>query len=271
MAYDPAAIAAYFDAWGAAEWDRFDGSLGDRISLALHSEALERFVPPGSRVLDVGAGPGRFTEVLHRLGCRIVVADLSPVQLELNRERAAERGFDASVEAWLQLDLCDLAGLEDGGFDAVVAYGGPFSYVFERRDQALAACQRVLGPGGVLCLSVMSLWGSLHRFLPDALCLPPDTNRAILASGDLSPATAPDHPHHCHMFRAHELRDFLERPGLELLHLSASSAISTGHDADLATDDESWPALLEFERQACSEPGQLDAGTHLIAVVRRAS
>src|SRR5207245_1803378 len=79
-----------------------------------------------------GAGPGRFTELLHHRRARVVVADLSARQLELNRETAGVRGFASSVEAWRQLDICDLGALDATSFDGVVAFGGPFSYVFER-------------------------------------------------------------------------------------------------------------------------------------------
>src|SRR5438876_5715252 len=65
-------------------------------------------------------------------GARVVVADLSATQLELNRDARA-RGFASSVEAWHQLDICDLGALDATSFDGVVAFGGPFSYVFEPR------------------------------------------------------------------------------------------------------------------------------------------
>ncbi|MCB9898125.1 MAG: class I SAM-dependent methyltransferase [Planctomycetes bacterium] len=270
MTYDPAAVAAYFDDLSEGEWTRFEQTLGDRVSLARHTGVLERFIASGSRVLDVGAGPGRFTEVLHRLGCRVVVADISREQLELNRRGAATRGYAASVESWHQLDICDLSVFGDGSFDAVVAFGGPLSYVFDERDRALAECLRVLRGGGLLCLSVMSLWGSMHRFLPGVLDLPLDANLAIVSTGDLTPSVDPASRHHCHVFRSDELRSFLDRPDLELLELSASSAVATGHDASLCADPARWQALVEFEERACRDPGLLDAGTHLLAVVRRA-
>jgi SAM-dependent methyltransferase len=266
MTYDPTTVAAYFDALGQGEWERFEQTLSDQVSLALHTRALERFVAPGSRVLDIGAGPGRFTEVLHRLGCRIVVADLSGEQLAWNRKIADSRGFAQSVESWQQLDICQLDGLEDSSFDAVVAFGGPLSYVFDQRDVALAECRRVLRPGGVLLLSVMSLWGSLRRHLDSVLGLPLEANRQIIATGDLTQAGDPDSTHHCHMFRADELRAFLDRPGLELAWMSAAGSLATLHPASLAEDPERWDALLEFEEAACSADGMLDAGTHLIAI-----
>ena len=269
MTYDPTAIADFFDSLGAGEWDRFEKTLGDRVSLALHTDLLEAYVQPGDRVLDVGAGPGRFTEVLHRLKSRIVVADLSNRQLALNREAALARGFAASVEQWHQLDICDFGSLATESFDGVVAFGGPFSYVFDRRDEALAECVRVLRPGGYLLLSVMSLWGTLHRHLAAVRDMPRSAIRKIIATGDLTPETDPASQHHCHMFRASELKNFLDRPGLVLQHLSASSALSTGVESSFITEPVHWEALIECERTACVDPDYLDAGTHLLAAVRR--
>jgi len=269
MPYDAAAIAGYFDGFAAAEWDRFGHTLGDRVSLALHVEALRRSIPPACRVLEIGAGPGRFTEVLAALGCQVVVGDISTVQLELNRARANERGFATSVERWQQLDVCDLRPLTPGAFDAVVAYGGPLSYALDRRDQALAECVRVLRPGGVLALSVMCLWGAMRRHLPVILQQPPEINARIVATGDLDEVTNFGSGHYCHMFRSGELVELLRRHGLTIDLISASSALSTGLDAGLATAPERWRELLEWERAACVEPANLDAGTHLIAVARR--
>src|SRR5207245_11246336 len=129
---------------------------------------LERFVAPGSRVLEIGAGPGRFTQTLHRLGCRIVVADISHVQLELNRRYGAERGFASSVEAYQKLDICDLAILPPASFDVVVAYGGPLSYVFERRDDAVESCRSVLRSRGLIVGRVLYVFGLIEC----ALCAP---------------------------------------------------------------------------------------------------
>lgn len=266
MTYDPAVIADYFDRFGAAEWDRFDGTLGDRVSLQLHTETLRRFLTPGMRVFEIGAGPGRFTQVIAGIGCSVVVADISARQLELNRERAKTAGFEEAVESWHQLDVCDLGAIEAGSFDAVVAYGGPISYAMEKRQEALGECLRVLRPGGTLALSVMGLWGAIHRFLPGILELPLDLNYEIIEDGDLNERTNQGNGHYCHLFRTRELRELLDASGLETVYLSASSAISTGLDRALAGSPEQWQALMDWERKACVESGYLDAGTHIIAV-----
>ena len=124
--YNPDWVANYYDEYGDREWTRFARTPADEVSLFLHTHHLERFVEPGSRVLEVGAGPGRFTKIMAELGCRVLVADISQVQLDLHRKHAEELGFEDAVEERLKLDICDMRRLSDESFDAVVCYGGAF-------------------------------------------------------------------------------------------------------------------------------------------------
>lgn len=271
--YDPAWTARWYDELGAKEWERFDASAADRVSLHLHERLLREHVPPGSRVLEIGAGPGRFTRTLAALGCRVLVGDLSPVQLAEHARRAAEQGFEPAVEERRRLDVCDLSELASASFDAVVCFGGPLSYVFERAPEALAECARVCRPGGAVLASVMSLWGTLHRFLPQVLQVPPEANRRILADGDLSPDNWAGVTHRCHLFRAEELRGLAAGAGLEVLSLSASAFVSLLHEdglPDPAGDPAGWAELLSLEEAACASPGATEAGPHLLLAARRA-
>ena len=138
MRYDPDRAAAFYDDYAERETTRFDDGRTSPVSHHVHAHYLRRFVRPGDRVLDVGAGPGRFTIELARIGARVTVADVSPVQLRLNREAVAAAGVTTSVEAWVEADVCDLSAFGDEAFDAVVCYGGPLSYVMERADEAAA-------------------------------------------------------------------------------------------------------------------------------------
>ncbi len=160
--YSPEAIAGYFDQYGLREWNRLIETPVDEVSLYLHTYYLEEYVKSGMRVLEIGAGAGRFTQVLARIGARVWVGDISHGQLDLNRRFAHELGFEGAVEDWQQMDICDLGRFPEASFDCVLAYGGPFSYVLEQRDAALSECLRVLKPAGLLLASVMTLWGAAH-------------------------------------------------------------------------------------------------------------
>ena len=272
--YEPEQVARYFDRYGIAEWNRMTATPVAEVSLHIHRHYLMQHIAPVMRVLEIGAGAGRFTQVLAGLGARIVVGDLSQEQLRLNREHAQRYNFAAAVEDWLQIDICDMSALPTDDFDAVVAYGGPLSYVLEHRDLALQECLRVLKPDGLLYLSVMSLWGSAHHSLKGVLGIPREINRQIIATGDISPVTYPERDNYMHLFRADELRNWLEAAGVHILALSASNFLSLNWDdtlTEIRNDPEKWEALLNLELEACAEAGSLNAGTHILAVVKKRS
>lgn len=270
--FDPNHIARYYDEYGEKEWERLVSSPVNEINLHVHTHYLKEYVPAGAKVLEIGAGAGRFTQVLAELGAKVTVADISPGQIELNKKYAQEYGFADAVVDWQVADICDLSQFESGSFDRVVAYGGPFSYVLDERDTAMKACLRVLRPGGILLLSVMSLWGTLHHFLKGVLGLPPEQNRKIIESGDLVPETYANDEHYMHMFRAEELRGWLNERGVRILELSSVNSLSGTWSealAEIRQDEARWASLLEWELQASTEPGALDMGTHILAVVKK--
>lgn len=270
--YDSKWVEGYFDEFGHQEWDRLVKSPAREVQFAVHQNVLHRHLTRGSEVLEIGAGPGRFTNQLHQLGCRITVADISHIQLDLNREKAKEHGFDASVVDWHQLDICDLSIFPDESHDAVVAFGGPFSYVMDRRDVALEECKRVLRPGGKLLISVMCLFGTIHQYLDGVLGIPWADNEKIIATGDLTKGSSEFTTHYCHMFRSQELRTFLESHDLKVIDMAAANVLTPVHGESLLTirqDEAKWQQVLQMEILASREPGCLDAGTHIIAVAQK--
>lgn len=270
--YDPNFVARYFDELGEREWTRLVNTPADEIKLYVHSHYLEKYIQKGDLVLDIGAGPGRFTQLLVTLGATAIVADISPRQIELNKRFAAELHFEHGVKDWLQLDICDMSTFADQMFDAVVCYGNPFGYVFEKKGQAFAEVLRVLKPAGKAFLSVASLWGSLHELLPAVLTVDPDKNADIIRTGDVYFDASEGLHHRSHLFRASEFREFLERHRLSILDFSASNCVSTGWSEkllDIRADSARWNELLRMELEACRQPGCLDMGTHLLAVIEK--
>jgi SAM-dependent methyltransferase len=270
--YDPDFVARYFDDFGEREWTRLVNTPADEIKLYIHSHYLEHYVEPGIRVLDIGAGAGRFTQVLANLGASVVVADISPHQLKLNKQFAHDLKFEHAIEDWILLDMCDMHVFNDHTFDAVVCYGNPLGYVFENRNEAFRELLRVLKPGGKAFLSVSSLWGSAHELLPAVLSVSPEQNSEIIRTGDLYFDPSEGLRHRCHLFRSGEFKELLEDHGVQILKFSASNCLSAvwGEKLrDIRADEERWNELLQMELEATQQPGCVDMGTHLVAVVQK--
>jgi len=107
-------------------------------------------VSPGTRVLDLGCGPGRYAELLASVGCRVTGVDLSARSIAYARERAKERGLDIEYRVQDFHTLADVAA-----FDVVLQVFGELStFADDVRDRLLAAVRRALVPGGRLVFDV---------------------------------------------------------------------------------------------------------------------
>ena len=258
-AWDPARTAEYFDDYGEQEWLRFETGRTPAASVDIHVRFLERFVQPGQRVLDAGAGPGRFTLELVRLGADVVAFDISPVQLEQLRSRLPQ------VETHLG-DITDLSRFADDSFDATVCFGGPLSYVVDRGEDALAELVRVTRPGGHVLVSVMSIVGAIVHYISVIVDLARRDGAAkqleIVRTGFL-----PEEPDYGHLamklYRWRELQAMLARHG-EVVAAAAAGLIPDPRPEE--------PELREMihalEAELCEEPGAVSGGQHLVAALR---
>jgi ubiquinone/menaquinone biosynthesis C-methylase UbiE len=275
MKYDRAHTEAFYDAYGEREWVRFERNAASRVGLAIHQHYLQKYIKSGDSVLDIGAGPGRFTIELAKIGASITVADISNVQLELNKQNVSEAGFESNVRERVQCDITDLSQFADNSFDAVVAFGGPISYALDRADDAVRECLRVTKNGGYVLFSVMSRLGSLRHFFPAVVTLVDAVGFVALSApwedgllDERFSATG----HRCKMYLSSELISLLKTPSCKVLEMSASNYLASSSDDvldDRWLDAEFWNAFLEIEFEASRQPGALDGGTHIIAVLEK--
>ncbi len=118
-------------------------------------------------MLEIGAGAGRFTQILAGLGAQVLVADPSPGQLALNRQFARAHGFAQAVPAWQQADICDLSYFGPDTFDAVVACGGPFRAPTVREGLSLSC----ISPPSVHLVAARQADRRIYiRWMPEEVC-----------------------------------------------------------------------------------------------------
>ena len=251
------------------EWSKWQSHLVQQVDFAIHIHYLHELLREDMRILEVGAGAGRFTKELASISNRVTVVDISPRKIRRNKRNAQAMGYADAIEAWIECDMCDLSPyIKESQFDAVVCIGGPLSYVFDRREKAIRELTRVTKRGGRLILSAKSLWGTVHENLPRILQVDPRMNREIVATGDMGPAQVAVASSFWHAYRAAEFKQFIEQAGARVDMMSASDCLSATWAEILSAwrdDEKRWKHLLELEIEACRQPGCLDMGTHVLA------
>jgi ubiquinone/menaquinone biosynthesis C-methylase UbiE len=161
---DRALVRAYYAASGEREWERLERPADGAVEFAVTTDTLGRYLPAGSRIIDVGGGPGRYAIWLAQRGNTVTLVDLSPELLTIARARVHEAGVEDRVTEIVEADACDLSRWENGSFDAALSLG-PFYHLPAPADRISAARElaRVLRPGGHLFVAVMPRLAFLRR------------------------------------------------------------------------------------------------------------
>ncbi|UKJ62323.1 methyltransferase domain-containing protein [Cellulosimicrobium cellulans] len=122
------------------------------VSPALQGLVIDQTIPRGSRVVDLGCGPGVHAIFLARHGMDVVGVDRSSGALERARQLA---GFYQAEVEFVEGDILDVP-LPDATADVVHD-----SFVYhnvrpEARAQYVAEVARILRPGGLLVMTEFS-------------------------------------------------------------------------------------------------------------------
>ena len=151
-------------------------------------------VPPGGRVLDLGAGYGFFLEAAERAGYRADGMEISAHAVEQARRRIQGQVAQQGAE--------EPFPFPDGEFDAVTL----LDVIEHLRDYgaALASCRRVLKSGGKLFVITLNAHSLARPLLGKRWAWYQD-------------------PTHIHMFTPRMLREGLIQAGLEVETLITES------------------------------------------------
>lgn len=153
-----ASLTSYYE-----QYDE-DGRLASRhgtVEYRTTMRYIERYLTPGARILEIGAGTGRHSHALARRGYAVDAVELVQHNIGLFRQNT-QPGEPVTIT---QCTATDLHAFADSAYDLTLLLG-PMYHLFtpENQHAALAEALRVTKPGGVI-------W-------PTATTTPPSCNSA---------------------------------------------------------------------------------------------
>ncbi|MBR3416365.1 MAG: class I SAM-dependent methyltransferase [Clostridia bacterium] len=131
------------------------GQLEYRTTMAF----IRRCIPKGSKIIEVGAGTGRYSVALAKEGMDVTAVELVKSNLDILREN----GRDLDNLKAFQGDAADLGRFDDDSFDAALVFG-PMYHLYEPEEVNLAIDEaiRVTKPGGVLMFAFLSVFAIMY-------------------------------------------------------------------------------------------------------------
>ena len=121
---------------------------------------IEKFLKPGSKILEIGAATGRYSIALAKKGYDVTAVDLTPSYVEIMKQKGRRlKNFHC-----MQADALDLSMFSDNSFDMVLNFG-PMYHLFNQKDknQAVKETIRVAKKNGI-CMFAYKPHGSIMAY-----------------------------------------------------------------------------------------------------------
>ena len=144
---------------GSDEDGRLKRTRHGQLEYATTMSYIRRYAGPGSRVLEVGAGTGRYSVALAEEGMDVTAVELVESNLAVLRENS--RGIE-NLRSF-QGDAADLGRFADGSFDVTLVLG-PMYHLYEPDEvnRAIDEAIRVTKPDGVIMFAFISVYGIMY-------------------------------------------------------------------------------------------------------------
>jgi ubiquinone/menaquinone biosynthesis C-methylase UbiE len=134
------------------EWGRLDR---EPLEFRINWHFIKSNLPSKGKILDNGAGPGKYSMELAKLGYNVTLTDLTPRLVNEAKEKATELGLVNHFSDFLIRDARDLTGIESNQFDASLMLGPLYHLQYEQdRIKAIQELRRVTKVGGIVFVAV---------------------------------------------------------------------------------------------------------------------
>lgn len=235
---------------------RLNRSKAARVEFLTTVRYIERYLTPGARLLDIGAGAGEYSLYFAQKGYDVCALELSPANIAAFREKLTP---ELPVEL-VQGNAVDLSRYADDSFDVVLLFG-PLYHLHNEADRqkCIAEARRVCKPEGKLFFSFI---GNDMVFLTEFQYTP---DYFTCGAFDKETFALEDFPFVFHT--AEECRRMLTDGGVRILHEVASDGASELlADKINAMDEENYAGYLRWHWYICEKPEFLGMSNHLLFV-----
>jgi ubiquinone/menaquinone biosynthesis C-methylase UbiE len=239
------------------------------VEFAITKRFLDRWIPAGAFVAEIGVGVGHYSEHLARRGCRIHLVDIGERLLDAAVTRLRSAGLDRQLLGASRLSATDLSALPEGMFDAVLLLG-PLYHLrhLSDRQRALEQAARLLKSGGLAYaagINRLAYLRDLYRSSPQSATQRRAFHEQFLRDGNLDPEHAPPIGF-AHLTTVDEFRALVQGQFQELLLAGVESFTSAWQPALNGLTPDEMTAWLDLVEQTAATPEGLGQSDHFLFV-----
>lgn len=238
------------------EDSRLNKSQAARVEFLTTVRYIEKYLTPGAKILDVGAGAGEYSLYFARKGYQVSALELADANIAAFRAKMTK---DDPIDL-VQGNALDLSRYDNESFDVVLLFG-PLYHLHEEADKlrCIQEAKRMCKPDGKIFFAFISndmVILTMQQCQDDYL-MNGDYNKETFRLDDFPFVFHT--PDHC--------RELFNKAGIQIIHEVASDGASELlQDLVNGLDEASYQQYLRYHFYICEKPEFLGMSNHLLFV-----
>ena len=236
-----------------------------RVEFETTMRYIRRYLPENARIIEIGAGTGRYSHTLAREGHTVDAVELVQHNIDQFIAGTAE-GERVTIR---QGSACDLSAFPDDTYDVTLLLG-PMYHLFTEAEKfaALSEAIRVTKPGGVIFVAYCMADPSILQFGFMKGNAPQLIEKGLLDPGTFKASSTP-----AELFELHRTEDIAalrSHFAVTPLHLIAADGYANHmRETAAAMDDELFALYIQYHFATCERPDMLGLSHHTLDIFRK--
>lgn len=242
---------------------RLDRNRHGQLEYMTTMEYIHRHVRTDAKILEVGAGTGRYSIALAKEGYAVTAVELIEHNLDILKKNGSELNNLHSYQG----DALDLSRFRDGEFDITLVFG-PMYHLYDKNDvhKAIDEAIRVTKENGVIFLAFLSAYAVLFNNYLDGTLIEGIhenfTNEYTVKHFEEQLFTGYD------IVEFEEL--FADKSVARISTVAVDSVLEFANGrSNFAMSDEEFKAFAKFHLATCEKRELLGCSSHLLYICRK--
>lgn len=226
---------------------------------------IQAYLKPGAKILEIGAGTGRYSLTLAEMGYEVTAVELVAHNLDILRSKITP---EMSLTA-LEGNALKLSMLERDHYDMTLLLG-PLYHLYTKADkaQAISEALRVTKPGGIVMAAYCVSEGSIIEYVFRQNHLPEILEHGMM---DLKTFDLKSEPKELFdMVRKSDIDQMMAGFPVTRLHYVATDGLSYFMRKELEEmDEQTFQVFLTYHLTVCENPDLVGATAHSLDIFQK--
>lgn len=226
---------------------------------------INKYLKKGDIIIEIGAGTGRYSHTLARMGYDVTAVELIEHNLDILRSNTLPGENITAAQG----NAVDLSAFSDETFDITLLLG-PMYHLFTVEDQlkALSEAFRVTKTGGIVYAAYCNNDATVVQFLFERNMIKERRYKELVDSVTFKCASTPEELFV--LYRKEDIDALMRNfPYKRLHYIGTDMAANFMRDVVDAMDEETFSAFMRYHFFICERPDMTGATHHILDITRK--